>query len=55
MDRGRGWEMRQEGDADVTAEELRDRLSAYCSQYPHRALLDGEVVGEAQPKKATRR
>ena len=50
MDRGRGWEMRQEGEADVTADQLREQLPAYAIQYPHRAILDGEVVVEVQPK-----
>lgn len=50
MDRGNGWEMRADGQADVTAEQLREQLPMYAIQYPHRALLDGEVVGECQPK-----
>jgi hypothetical protein len=53
MDRGRGWEMRAEGEADVTADELRARLPDYALQYPHRAILDGEIIGAVWPKLAT--
>lgn len=44
MDRGRGWETRQEGDADVTADRLAEMLPAYAAQYAHRAFLDGALV-----------
>ena len=50
MDRGRGWEVRQEGDADTTAEALVEMLPGYASQYSHRAFLDGALVGEITPK-----
>ena len=50
MDRGRGWEVRQEGDADVTAERLIEMLPAYAASYPHRAFLDGALVGEIAPR-----
>lgn len=53
MDRGNGWEQRQEGDCDVTAGQLREMLPGYAIQYPHRALLDGEVVAEAQASPAS--
>lgn len=55
MDRGNGWEMRADGDAQITADELRAQLPTYAIQYPHRAFLDGEIVGEAQPKKRNAR
>ena len=48
MDRGMGWETRQEGAADVTAEALADILPRYAMQYPHRAFLDGALIAEAQ-------
>jgi hypothetical protein len=48
MDRGMGWEVRQEGAADVTADALADMLPAYAIQYPHRAFIDGSMVAEAQ-------
>jgi hypothetical protein len=51
MDRGRGWELRGESEFTGTIEEIRAALPAYCVQYPHRALLDGDVVAEAEPKK----
>ncbi len=54
MDRGMGWEVRQEGEVAVTAEALVGMLPAYCVQYPHRALLDGVVVGECKPSKRRR-
>lgn len=47
MDRGEGWEVRQEGDADVTAEALANMLPGYAIQYPHRAFIDGTLVAEA--------
>lgn len=47
MDRGAGWEVRQEGECDVTAAALADMLTDYAIQYPHRAFLDGALVAEA--------
>ncbi len=49
MDRGCGWEVRQQGAAAVTAEALAAMLPGYAIQYPHRAILDGKIVGEALP------
>jgi hypothetical protein len=49
MDRGAGWELRREGDADTTAEQVRDALAAYAVQFPHRALLNGKIVATALP------
>jgi hypothetical protein len=48
MDRGNGWEVRQEGAADVTAEALVKMLPAYCSAYSHRAFIDGGLVATAR-------
>jgi hypothetical protein len=48
MDRGMGWEIRQEGAVDVTADALADMLPAYAIQYPHRAFIDGVLIAEAQ-------
>jgi hypothetical protein len=47
MNRGDGWEVRQEGDVDVTAAALADMLPAYAISYPHRAFIDGTLVAEA--------
>jgi hypothetical protein len=51
MNRGNGWEIRAEGDMDVTLDQVRESLPAYAIQYPHRAFVNGELIGEAQPKK----
>lgn len=47
MDRGTGWETRQDGHADVTADALADMLPRYAIQYDHRAFLDGVLVATA--------
>lgn len=47
MDRGDGWEVRQEGAVDLTAEALADMLPRYAIQYPHRAFIDGRLIAEA--------
>lgn len=47
MDRGMGWEVRQEGAVDVTAADLAGMLPAYAIQYPHRAFLDGALIATA--------
>lgn len=54
MDRGNGWEVRSEGDADCTPEQIARSLPAYAIQYPHRALLDGVVVATAEPRRVAR-
>jgi hypothetical protein len=46
MDRGEGWQTRQEGEMDLNADALAAHLPSYCSQYPHRAFLDGKLVAE---------
>lgn len=48
MDRGWGWEVRQEGDIEITADRLASFLPSYSIQYPHRAFLDGALVAEAR-------
>lgn len=48
MDRGMGWEVRQEGAADVTADALAASLPGYAIQYAHRAFIDGVLIAEAQ-------
>jgi len=58
MDRGRGWELRGEGEiADVGADlaVLRKQLDTYAVQYAHRALVDGVVVLVLDPKRSNRR
>jgi hypothetical protein len=44
MDRGNGWEVRQEGAADVTADDLVSRAIGYSISYPHRFFLDGALI-----------
>jgi len=51
LNRGRGWEMRQEGDHPITADELAASLGGYAVQYPHRAYLDGVLIATATPVK----
>lgn len=47
MDRGRGWEIRTQGDhADASVNYLVSILPAYAVGYPHRAYLDGKLVAE---------
>jgi hypothetical protein len=48
MDRGMGWEVRQEGAADITADALVAMLPGYAIQYAHRAFIDGVLIAEAQ-------
>jgi len=47
-DRGDGWQTRQEGDADITADALADLLPGYSLQFPHRAYLDGNLVASSE-------
>jgi hypothetical protein len=54
IDRGQGWRIRVDGRADLTADELRAILPCCALQYPHRAYLDGVLVGE-QPALARAR
>ena len=51
MDRGNGWETRQEGAADVTADDLIAMLPSYTLAYPHRAFLDGVLVATSKRKR----
>jgi hypothetical protein len=51
MNRGDGWETRQEGDADVTAENLVAMLPSYTVQYPHRAWLGGVLLATSERKR----
>jgi len=50
MDRGNGWEVRQEGDCEIAADALVAMLPQYAIQYPHRASIDGVVVGQHDPR-----
>jgi sRNA-binding protein len=54
MFRDGAWKLRAEGQMNMTDEQVRDALHAYCVQYPHRAFVDGVMVGECQPKKGSR-
>lgn len=51
MDRGNGWEVRQEGAADVTAEQIAAMLPSYTSQHAHRAFIDGALVASSERKR----
>ena len=51
LNRGRGWEVRQEGDHPITADELANQLAGYAIEYPHRAFLDGQLIASAKPVK----
>jgi len=51
MDRGAGWEVRQEGTASVTVADLAAMLPAYTLTYPHRAWLDGVLVATSERKR----
>jgi hypothetical protein len=51
FDRGNGWEVRNEGTADVTADQVRASLPTYAVSYPHRAWLDGKLVATAAPNR----
>ena len=48
MDRGLGWELRGEGEADADADRLATEVAAYAIQYPHRAFLDGRLIATAE-------
>ena len=48
MNRGMGWEVRQEGDIEITADKLASFLPSYSIQYPHRALLDGVLIASTK-------
>ena len=48
MDRGAGWETRNEGDITITADQLAAQMPHYAIQYAHRAFLDGALIAEAQ-------
>lgn len=47
IDRGAGWQTRQEGDLDITADALAAHLAAYTVGN-HRAFLDGRLVASSQ-------
>jgi hypothetical protein len=51
MDRGEGWEVRQSGTADVTAQQIIDMLPSYTIQYPHRAFIDGNLVASSERRR----
>ncbi len=52
MNRGSGWETRSEGHvpSQTSHGEIMSQLKNYAIQHPHRALVNGEVVGEHAPK-----
>lgn len=48
MNRGLGWEVRQEGEMPITADQVAAMLPAYAIQYPHRASLNGILIATAE-------
>lgn len=51
MDRGMGWEVRQQGTVDVTAQQVADMLPAYTLEYPHRAFINGTLVASSERRR----
>lgn len=51
MDRGNGWEVRQEGHTSVTADEAAAQLPHYTLTYPHRVFLDGKLVASSERRR----
>lgn len=51
MDRGNGWETRQEGDAAISSDDLAAMLPSFTLTYPHRAFLDGVLVATSERKR----
>lgn len=51
IDRGAGWQVRQEGNAPVTADEVAAILPAYTLAHPHRAYLDGVLIASSERKR----
>ncbi len=53
IDRGNGWELREEGLVDAeevtTVPQIKSDLQEYAVQYRHRAVLKGFVVAEVMP------
>jgi hypothetical protein len=46
-DQGNGWELYQEGGAEIAAEQVRQWLSTFSYRYRARAFLNGVLVGQA--------
>ena len=59
MDRGMGWETRNEGECSLEpiagTEGLPAYIAGYATRWPHRAFVDGVLVAEALPPKRRRR
>ena len=49
IDRGNGWQVRQEGDCDVTEAALLAMVPSYVIGNPHRFFIDGRLIGEFRP------
>lgn len=52
IDRGYGWQIRQEGDLDMPVAEMIATLPAYTIQYPHRLFVDGALVASSSVTRA---
>lgn len=50
IDRGAGWEVRQEGAADVTVADVVSVLKTYTVG-DHRAFLDGVLVASSERRR----
>lgn len=54
FDRGAGWELRHENEAETTPEQAIAELPWYCGQYPHRVLIDGRLIAEVREPRYSR-
>lgn len=54
FDRGAGWELRHQSDAETTEDQAVAELPWYCGQYPHRLLIDGRLIAEVREPKYSR-
>lgn len=50
INRGNGWQVRQESDCAIDREGLLALVTSYTIGYPHRFYIDGEILGEFKPR-----
>ena len=51
MNRGEGWEVRQEGVSSVTADGLAMLLPSYTLAFPHRVFRDGVLIASSERRR----
>lgn len=51
VDRGNGWQVRQEGELAISAADLAAALPGYTIQYPHRAFIGGALIASSERKR----